>query len=166
MLALGASDGDIWILPVEGEPERLLETTATERNARFSPDGRYIAYQSDETGRPEVQVQSYPGLSEKWTVSVDGGSRPEWARDGRELFYRSQGRLMAIDVRTEPSFRMGTPRELFTAEQLAAYRQSFDVSSDGERFLFVEDVEIRERASLVVILNWTDELKRLVPAGQ
>ena len=154
---------DIWILPIGGEPERFIATAANEGQPRFSPDGRYLAYVSDESGRNEVQVQSYPDLGDKWTVSTDGGTRPEWARDGRELFYRSQGHLMVVEVGTEPSFSAGTPRVLLDAQQLAAYTEPFDVSPDGQRFLFVEDVSLSQKRSLVVILNWTEELKRLVP---
>jgi len=155
---------DVWILPIGGVPERFLATGANERQPRFSPDGRYLAYVSDESGRNEVQVQSYPDLGDKWTVSTDGGTSPVWARDGRELFYRSQGGLMTVDVRTEPSFNAGTPRVLLDAPRLAVYVEEFDVSSDGQRFLFVEDVVLRrDNRSLVVILNWTEELKRLVP---
>ena len=156
-------DTDIWILPIGGEPERFIATAANERQPRFSPDGRYLAYVSDESGRNEVQVQSYPDLGDKWTVSTDGGMFPVWARDGRELFYRSQGHLMAVEVRTEPSFSAGTSRVLLDAQQLAAYTEPFDVSPDGQRFLFVEDVSLSQKRSLVVILNWTEELKRLVP---
>ena len=166
-LALESQDTDdvwnVWILPIGGEPQRFLATAANERQPRFSPDGRYLAYVSDESGRDEIQVQSYPDMGDKWTVSTDGGTSPVWARDGRELFYRSRGSLMAVDVRTEPRFNAGTPRVLLDAPQLAAYRERFDVSPDGQRFLFVEDAAVRDNRSLVVILNWTEELKRLVP---
>ena len=158
------SASDILILSAGDEPERILATAASERSPRFSPDGRYLAYVSDESGEDEVFVQSYPDLRDKWTVSTSGGASPEWARDGSELFYRSQGHLMVVDVRTEPSFSAGTPRVLLDAQQLTAYRESFDVSPDGERFLFVDTLS-RDTKSLVVILNWTEELKRLVPTG-
>ena len=154
---------DVWILPLGDEPERFIATAANERQPYFSPNGRYLAYVSDESGRNEVQVQSYPDLGDKWTVSTDGGTFPVWARDGRELFYRSQGHLMVVEVRTEPSFSVGTPRVLLDAQQLEAYTEPFDVSPDGQRFLFVEDVSLSQNRSLVVILNWTEELKRLVP---
>jgi len=108
-------------------------------------------------------VQSYPDVGDKWTVSTDGGTSPVWALDGRELFYRSQGHLMTVDVRTEPGFSAGTPRVLLDAQRLAAYTEPFDVSPDGQRFLFVENTALRQNRSLVVILNWTEELKRLVP---
>ena len=145
-----------------GEPERFIATATNERQPSFSPNGRYLAYVSDGSGRDEVHVQSYPDLGDKWTVFTDGGTFPVWARDGRELFYRSQGHLMVVEVRTEPSFSSGTPRVLLDARRLAAYTEGFDVSPDGQRFLFVENVALRENRSLVVILNWTEKMKRLV----
>ena len=148
-------------MPLGGEPEPLLTTEANERAPRFSPDGRYLAYLSDESEFSELHVVSYPDLRNKWTVSSGDASRPEWAPSGRELFYQRDGHLMVVDVRAEPSFTAGAPRVLLDARQLTSYGGSYDVSPDGERFLFSDN--LTTSMSLVVILNWTKELKRLVP---
>jgi len=162
-LAMRTDAGDIWVLPVGGEPKLWLATPAYEGGPKISPDGRFMAYFSDESGQNEIHVQPFSGSGGRWTVSTDGGTVPVWSKDGRELFYRSEGRMMAVDVRTEPTFSAGTPRTLLDAQQLAGYADPFDVSLDGERFLLVEDERAGLKRSLVVVLNWTEELKRLVP---
>ncbi len=162
-LAVHTQDGDIWVVPVGGEPKPWLTTPAYEGGPKISPDGRFMAYFSDESGQNEIHVQPFSGSGGRWTVSTDGGTDPVWSKDGRELFYRSEGRMMAVDVRTEPTFSAGTPRTLLDAQQLAGYADPFDVSLDGERFVLVEDESAGLRRSLMVVLNWTEELKRLVP---
>ena len=140
------------MLPVGSEPKPWLTTPADERRPKISPDGRFIAYASDESGQSEIHVQPFAGTD------------PVWSKDGGELFYRSEGRLMAVDVRSEPTFSSGTPRTLLDAQQLAGYADPFEVSLDGEQFLLVEDESAGLKRSLVVVLNWTEELKRLVPS--
>ena len=105
---------DIWVLRLsDRKAEPFLRTPFEEGGARFSPDGRWLAYVSIESGRPEVYVQPYPGPGGKWQVSIDGGTEPVWSRNGRELFYRSGNRMMAVETTMQPSFSAGKPRMLF-----------------------------------------------------
>ena len=164
-------DGDIWLFPADGKGEArpFLKTPFGERAGRFSPDGRWIAYTSNESGRDEVYVQVLPGPGGKWQVSTDGGGQPVWARSGRELFYRNGDKLMATPVTAQPTFFAGTPRVLFAGR----YWQSlpgrgdatYDVSPDGQRFLMIKVEEETASTQLNVVLDWFEELKRRVPAG-
>lgn len=160
--------GDLSILPLEGDeaPIDFLATPAWEGAPQFSPDGRWLAYVSDETGRFEIYVRPYPGPGRKWQISRDGGRSPLWPPDGSELFYRSGDAMMAVDVTTEPSFDAGAPRVVFRGEYWnAAFGDvlDYDVSSDGEHFLMVQEEETSEPVRIHVVLNWFEELKRLVP---
>jgi eukaryotic-like serine/threonine-protein kinase len=146
----------------------FLGTPFNEGGTRFSPDGRWLAYVSNESGRPEIYVQPYPGPGGKWQVSTEGGTEPAWNRTGRELFYRSGNKMMTVETTTQPSFTVGKPRMLFEGEYLAAVfpqlGSDYDVSADGQRFLMVKEIERAEStAQITVVLNWLDELKRLVP---
>jgi eukaryotic-like serine/threonine-protein kinase len=150
--------------------ELFLGTPFNEGAARFSPDGRWLAYVSDESGRPEIYVQPYPGPGGKWQVSADGGTEPVWNRNGRELFYRSGNKMMAVETTTSPSFSAGNSRMLFEGEYLATdYPQlgsDYDVSADGQRFLMVKETERSLPTDQInVVLNWFDELKRRVPTN-
>ena len=150
----------------------VLQThTATFEDApQFSPDGHWILYASDETGRREIYVQPYPGPGGKWQVSTDGGNEPMWSRNGREIFYRDGQRMMAVDITTQPGFIAGKPHELFEGDYLkngAGYaRPNYDISPDGQRFLMVKPLSLEQATptQINVVLNWTEELKRLVPA--
>jgi Tol biopolymer transport system component len=159
---------DIWIGSVKDQKRALfLGTPATEGAPRFSPDGRFIAYVSDESGRPEIYVQPYPGPGGKWQISTDGGIEPVWNPNGRELFYRSGNRMMAVQVATQPAFSAARPTMLFEGEYLASpFPQTgttYDVTRDGQRFLMVKDVEQTSTTQINVVVNWFEELKRLVP---
>jgi Tol biopolymer transport system component len=174
-----ASPRDVWIKPIgdpDAEPTRLLATEANEYNAQVSPDGRWIAYQSDESGRPEVYVRPFPAVDTgRWQISTEGGARPRWSRDGSELFYIASSdtttaalmALMAVEVDAGASFRPGQPRQLFIGNYAGpnAGRFNYDVSLDGERFLMIKNVESDddERPSIVIVENWLAELERLVP---
>ncbi len=131
----------------------------------FSPDGHFLAYVSDESGRREVYVQPYPGPGGKLTISTDGGQEPVWSADGRELFYRNGNQMLAVAIRTEPTFSAGKPRLLFEGNyQLDAVGHPFyDVSPDGQRFLMVRPKGGGAPTQLYVVLNWGEELKRLAP---
>jgi eukaryotic-like serine/threonine-protein kinase len=161
---------DIWVLRMsDRKAQPFLRTTFNESGPRFSPDGRWLAYVSDESGRYEVYVQPYPGPGGKWQISTDGGTEPIWNRNGRELFYRSGDKMMAVDIATQPSFIAGKPRMLFEGPYLPAPGTvpNYDVSPDGQRFLMLKPVEQAGAAptQINVVLNWSEELKRLVPAG-
>jgi hypothetical protein len=154
---------DIWILPLDGEKEPwpFLETQFNEYYAVFSPDGRWLAYDSDESGRREVYVQSFPDPKGKLQISTDGGSNPIWAPNGREIFYRNQEKMMAVTVRAQPEFTSGKPQVLFEVAY-EEYVSFYDVHPDGEHFVMVQE---EPQTRLHVVLNWSEELKRLVPTN-
>jgi len=164
---------DIWILPLEGEhmPQSILQTQFNESAPVFSPDGRWLAYVSDESGRNEIYVRPFPKVEEgKWQISTDGGVEPRWAANGRELFYRNENgdQMMAVNITTEPTFGAGTPRLLFEGvyNRSALGGAFYDVTSDGQRFVMVQAVEQEAGAGQInVVLNWFEELKRLVPTN-
>jgi Tol biopolymer transport system component/predicted Ser/Thr protein kinase len=162
---------DIWVLPLDDRKPRLfLQTPANEGAPRFSPDGKWVAYASNESGRPEVYVQPYPGPGGKWQISADGGTEPVWNRNGHELFYRSGSRMMSVPVVTDTSFAVGKPALLFDGAYVAVefplVAVNYDVSADGERFLLLKE-EPTDAATpqINVVLNWFEELKGLVPAN-
>jgi Tol biopolymer transport system component len=162
---------DIWMLRVgDRTTQQFLRTSFNEAAPRFSPDGHWLAYISDESGRYEVYVQPYPGPGGKWQISSDGGTEPVWNPNGRELFYRSGDKMMAVDITTQPSFTAGKPRTLFAGPYLPTPLTfpNYDVSSDGQRFLMLKPVEQAEAAptQIVVVQNWFEELKQKVPVGK
>jgi serine/threonine-protein kinase len=142
-----------------GEGRPVVAAHANESEPAFSPDGRYLAYQSDESGRLEVYVQAYPSGS-KWQVTTSGGNEPRWTSGGRELVYRSGNAVMAVPVTLQP-FTVGPAQTLFSAPNLFA----FDVTSDGRRFVIGLDAENREDVDFALITGWFEELKaRMRPA--
>ncbi len=144
----------------------FLTTNATERWAMFSPDGQWMAYESDKSGQTEVYLRPYPGPGEEQQVSTDGGGEPRWLPDGRELFYRTQaGEVLSVSVQTTPSVELGTPQLLFEVPNMGHSRNgSFDVHPDGERFVVVRNVGTDSSTTQInVVLNWFEELTRLVP---
>jgi Tol biopolymer transport system component len=159
---------NLWALPMDGEkPVLLVGSSATERSGVLSPDGRWLAYDSDESGHYEVYVQAYPGLGDKKQVSTEGGGNPMWNPKGGEIFFTSEDRLMSVTFLTRGSLQIGTPRLLFRSPMVIGEgpgRREYDVAKDGERFLFVEEPTSPE---LHVVVNWFEELKRRAPvAGQ
>jgi serine/threonine-protein kinase len=163
---------DIWVLRMsDHKAEPFLRTRFVEGAPAFSPDGRWIAYISNESGRPEIYVQPYPGPGGKWQISTEGGAEPVWNPNGRELFYRGGNRMMAVDVISQPTFSAGRPRMLFEGEYLAVQfpltAAAYDVTADGQRFLMVKETQAPTAATQInVVLNWFEELKRRVPAGR
>jgi hypothetical protein len=134
-------------------------------NARLSPDGRWLAYSTNETGRSEVLVQAYPGPGGKWRVSTAGGGVPCWRADGRELFYRTQdGAVMAVPIRAEGAgLDAGTPVMLFqrSSPVLFPLRNGYDVSPDGQRFLVNALMDDRSRGGTVnVMIGWAAEARK------
>jgi serine/threonine-protein kinase len=161
---------DIWVLRIsDRKPQPFLRTPFNESVPQFSPDGRWLAYISDESGRFEVYVQPYPGPGGKWQISTGGGTEPVWNPNGRELFYRSGAKMMAVDIATQPGFSAGKPRVLFEGQYqpTPATFPNYDVSPDGQRFLMLKASESAETAptQINVVLNWFEELKRRVPTG-
>ena len=160
--------GDIWVFSLEGKRESrpFLKTPFNERAARFSPDGRWLVYVSNESGRDEVYVQPFPGPGGKWQISTTGGTEPVWSRDGREIFYRNGEKMMAVSVVFGESFSAENPRLLFEGRFVPTRRgdAGYDVSPDGQHFLMVKRVQESIPTQLNVILNWFEELKRRVPA--
>jgi Tol biopolymer transport system component len=156
---------DLWLLPVEADRKAvpLLQTQFQEFDAQFSPDGRWIAYGSDESGRWEVYVQSFPLTGAKWQISTSGGFEPRWKHDGTELFYLTlEATLMAVEVKGDASrFEAGVTRPLFpiSITEFGNDRNHYVVTADGERFL-VNSVEESAAVPITVVLNWTEELKR------
>jgi serine/threonine protein kinase/Tol biopolymer transport system component len=168
----GATTGlDIWVLHLgDHKAQPFLQTPADESVPQFSPDGHWLAYVSDESGRPEIYVRPYPGPGGKWQISTEGGKEPVWNRNGRELFYRSDNKMMAVEIATHPSFVAGKPRMLFEGPYLATPLTSpyYDVSPDGQRFLMLKPTVQAQAAptQINVVLSWFEELKRRVPANK
>jgi Tol biopolymer transport system component len=160
---------DIWILRIgDNKPTPFLRTPFSEGAPAFSPDGHWLAYVSNESGRPEVYVQPYLGPGGKYQISTEGGTEPLWNHNGRELFFRNGNKMMAVDVTTAPGFSAGRPRFLFEGEYWAnetpTQRSAYDVSPDGQRCLMVKPTEASSDTQINVVLNWFEELKRRVPS--
>ena len=168
-----SSAGAVTLLSLEGEreEERLIEAVTY---FDVSPDGRWIAYQSTESGQDEIYAKPFPNVNDgRWQISRGGGRTPLWGPDGRELFYRglADDAMMVVPIETEPTFNPGTPALLFEAGHLATIRgtnRAFDIAPDGQRFLMVSRGETGDLASsdgpqINVVLNWSQELKARVP---
>ena len=171
-LAFGTG-GDIGILPLdeEGEPEFILASPAGECCIKFSPDGKWIAYVSNEFGQRNVSVKPFQGPDVEWLISeeTEGGDQPVWSPDGKELFYRSSDKMMVVSIQTQDqTLAAGKPRVLFEGQYVSHARpigwQYYDISPDGKRFLMMKEEELPgSEGRINVILNWFEELKRLVP---
>jgi Tol biopolymer transport system component len=155
-----ATRSDLWLLPLAGErtPVPYLCSDFNEGGADISPDGRWLAYASDETGTSEIYVQSFPEPGEKRRVSTAGGDRARWSSDGRELVIRVRNSIYSVDVQTTPTFTAGTPRRLFSVRQDVV---GITATSDLQRFLTAFPVEEgASPPSIKVILNWEAALQR------
>jgi Tol biopolymer transport system component len=152
----------IWRAGVDSgsAPVQVLATPFNNGSPSLSPDGRWLAYSSDESGRNEVYVRSYPGAGGRWQVSLDGGTEPIWSPRGDEIFYRNVDAMMAATVRTQPTFEVTGRTRLFTGEyQAGNFRdQDYSVSTDGKTFAMLERV-VGSRQALVVTLNWFDQFR-------
>jgi dipeptidyl aminopeptidase/acylaminoacyl peptidase len=152
---------DIWTLPLvgAGAPEMVAGGEGSQSRAQFSPDGRYFAYDSDESGRGEVYVAAYPAGG-KWQVSQDGGSEPRWRRDGRELFYvDAENFLVAVEVRTGTAgFEADSTARLFQFHG-AGGQWRYDVDSDGSRFLVTRALTEELASPVTLITNWTRKVE-------
>jgi Tol biopolymer transport system component len=148
---------DLWALPLTGntKPFPILQTGFNEHRATLSPDVHWLAYTSDETGQDEVYVQSFPTAGKKWKVSVDGGSRPVWSHDGKELFYISSDRKLVVStVKGGATLEIGSPHPLFATRQ--SITRFFDVSPDGRRFLMVDPLPNPITPPMNLVINWTE----------
>jgi serine/threonine protein kinase len=170
--ALPPYDIDLLSLNDNAEPKSLLETDFNEQNPQISLDGRWRAYQSDESGILQVYVRPFPDVDAgKWQISSDGGSRPLWNRNGRELFYYVEpGTIMAVPVETGTSFSAGTPEMVFKGEYISPQSGlQYSVTPDGQKFLMiknatnVQDSSVQMRRKINIIVNWFEELKERVP---
>ena len=167
--------GELGLLSMEEDRsiERPLQEEWNEQHPTVSPDGRWVAYDSDRSGRPEVYVERFPEFGDRQTISVDGGTMPRWAPDGRALYFASgdRTRLMVMPVGTEPGFSKG-PLTVVTEAEVYDFqgRGAYDVAADGERLLVVTSqaaprTDSAELTHLVIIQNWSSELQRLVPVN-
>ena len=162
-----ATSFDVYTLPLHGgTPTTVLSTPAYEGGVRLSPDGRWMIYVSNESGRNEIYLRGFPGPDRRWQVSTDGGTQALWNPNGREIFYRSGNRMMAVELSATPNVVLSPPIVLF--EQRYAYGAgitiaNYDVTRDGQRFVMVKDESTAGRVN--VVLNWFEELKRLAPAN-
>ena len=161
---------DIWVLSMEGDrtSRPFAQSAANETGPRFSPDGRYISYASDESGRDEVYIQVFsssgPSSGRKWQVSTAGGNSPFWNPNGRDLIYANGSEILVVDVDTRGELTLGNPRALF--EVPSALGVPMDISSDGQRLVFIDASAVPPAPTyLVLIQNWAEELKRLAPAN-
>jgi eukaryotic-like serine/threonine-protein kinase len=156
---------DLWTLSPDGKATPFLVTPFNKSQCRFSPNGRFLAYSSDESGRREIYVQPFPGPGEKIAISTNGGSNPVWSRDGRELFFRQGDAMMAVDVATTgAAFRAARERQLFATTDLG-FREGFDVSADGKRFVMVHREPGSWPTQLDVVLNCLSDLPRAKDAN-
>ncbi len=158
---------DIWILPLDGErkPQPFLRTRFKEWFPEFSPDGHWLAYESDESGRFEIYVQQYSGPGGKVQISNEGGVRPVWSHDGRTLFYAKGDKLMRVPIETKIGFAAGTAQQVFQGDYYASGHY-FDVMPDGKQFVFIKETEQARAATQInIVLNWFDELKQRTSPG-
>jgi tricorn protease len=181
-LLFTAGDDDIWITTIDGTAATsapVLNAAAREGSPALSPDGRWLAYKSAESGQDEIYVRPFPDTKTSRTqVSRNGGSHPEWSPDGSELFYLEVGRddragiaaFMAVPIDAETSFTPGTPRQLFAGNfvVIGGQRGVYDVANDGQRFLMIKNAASSDgedsRGEIIIVRNFVEELQRLVPA--
>jgi serine/threonine-protein kinase len=153
---------DLLTLSPDGRVTPLVVTPFNEESASVSPDGRYVAYASDEAGHYEVYVVPASGKGTRVTASLDGGTGPVWARDGRQLFYRAGDDLVSVEVRLTPAFSLGARRTLLDLSAYdSGYLHEFDVSPDGQRFLLMRTAPESRPTRLDIVLNWSEELRKL-----
>ncbi len=156
--------------PPEGErkPQPFLQGPFDESAGVFSPDGRWLAYESNESETFEIYVRSFPDPEGKWQISTEGGREPVWARSGQQLFYRNDNnQTMAVEIVTQPTLTSRRPQLLLEEQyqDLPIPSAAYDVAADG-RFIVTEDAGLSDesaRTQIQLILNWFEELERLVP---
>ena len=168
---------DLYLLPLAGEHRSrplLAAAPFDELNAEVSPNGQWLAYESNESGRREIHVRPFPNVeANRQQVSINGGTQPLWARNGQELFYESMGTLMRVPVKTGATFGSGTPEKVFDTSPYLVHPlgagpgRMYDVSADGQQFLMIKETSVADErpssARIALVQNWFEELKRLVP---
>ena len=148
----------------ENQINDVVNTPFNDYGAAVSPDGRWLAYQTNESGRPEIYVRDLSGTGGRWQISTEGGEEPGWSNDGRELYYRNNDLFMSAAVQTRPSFQASRPKRLFSGvfNQRSNSGVSYDVDPKGGRFLMIRPVADSETPAQVrVVVSWFDELRRL-----
>jgi serine/threonine-protein kinase len=172
---------DFMLLTLDGTPrvEPLLQTPFDERNAEISPDGHWMAYESNESGQSQIYVRPFPNVADgQYQISSGGGRTPAWAPNGHELFFAGRSSIMVVNVQLTPTFTRGNPTKLFDAPSIVldgrfttdgGTRRAFDVSRDGQRFLMIKENAGPSEgsatpASMIVVQNWLEELKAKLPA--
>jgi eukaryotic-like serine/threonine-protein kinase len=164
------TQGDLWLAPLQHptDAKPFVASPFAEDQGTISPNGRWVAYQSDESGKSEIYVADFPGGGNRVQASTDGGSEPVWSRNGKELFYRSGKKFMSVPVKAGALFVPDPAHILFESDFVTQSEQgvaAYDVSLDGQRFYFVQEDSKKDRqARLNLVLNWSEELKRLAPA--
>ena len=162
---------DIWTMPLDdtSAARPVLQTVANENNPDMSADGRWIAYQSNESGQNEIYIQPFPDLTSKWQVSKSGGNQPRWSPDGTALYFRHGIQLLKAAVQTDPTLSIGVPEVLFENDSiiLGPEARNYDISADGTQFLMLKFVQNQSGSALnrelIIVENWFEELKRLAP---
>jgi Tol biopolymer transport system component len=166
--------GDLMALSLRGDRQvrPLVQTPYLEINGDLSPDGRWLAYQSDESGQFEIYVRPFPDVNAgRWKVSTGGGARPLWSRNGAELFYLTgarypgpSGALMSVRVKRETTWTADPPTKLFDGDYVSpVVGRTYDASANGQRFVMIKPTDEAAHPSVIVVQNWDQELKRLVP---
>ena len=167
-----ATGSDIWVLDLDKERKArpFVQTKANEGGAVFSPDGRWLAYESDESGQEEIYVRPFPEAEGKWQISTGGGTQPMWAWNGRELFYRNGDKMMSSSVETTTMFTAAKPKLLFEGlyeKGSNPFFANYDVARDDQRFLMITQSEQEKLPTeFNVVVNWSDELSRMAPSGK
>jgi Tol biopolymer transport system component len=163
---------DVAMLPYEanGTPNLLVNTRFNEFHPAISPSGRWLAYSSDESGRAEIYIRPYPGPGGGIPVTTSGGREPVWNPSEKELYYRDDtgDQLFKVSVLTEPTVQVGSPELLFEGRFLGTspWGRVYDISPKGDFFVLIEKEEIQPATQINVVLNWSEELKRLSPPGK
>jgi Tol biopolymer transport system component len=158
-----ATPARIWAFTPGGKPQPFSQSSFNEQYAAVSPDGQWVAYSSDESGKSQVYARPLSGPGDKLAISIEGGEAPRWSRDGRELFYRDpvKNQLMAVEMQPGTTLKAGQPKALFALGDVA-----WDVAPDGRRFLVAQRQGDAPTAKLQVVVNFFEELRRKAPAGK
>jgi Tol biopolymer transport system component len=158
MVSDPVTSNDLWLLGLQGQHEMrpFRRTPAMERQGSLSPDSRWLAYASNESGRSEIYVEAVPGPGSRWQLSNDGGEQPRWARNGREIFYRNGTKMMSVPVELQPTFRAGKPIELFDHKfDRGGTVGGYDVSPDGQTFVMTRS-EHANPTEIRVVVGWPE----------